>query len=70
MLRAFGACLEEAYAAPQDRRNGQFSGVERRPLNPAPSFLLRTLSFHRNFSEGESRPQDVSKGAKVVAGKL
>jgi len=25
---------------PKDRRNGQFSGVERRPLNPAPSFLL------------------------------
>ena len=29
---------------PKDRRNGQFSGVERRPLNPAPSFLPRTLS--------------------------
>ena len=25
---------------PKDRRNGQFSGVERRYLNPAPSFLL------------------------------
>jgi len=25
---------------PKDRRNGQFSGVERRPINPAPSFLL------------------------------
>jgi|GEM_PF-2041034 len=24
----------------KDRRNGQFSGVERPPLNPAPSFLL------------------------------
>ena len=29
---------------PKDHRNGQFSGVERRSLNPAPSFLLRTLS--------------------------
>jgi len=29
---------------PKDRRNGQFSGVERRTLNPAPSFMLRTLS--------------------------
>jgi len=34
---------------PKDRRNGQFSGVERRSLNPAPSFLLRTLSAR--FSE-------------------
>ncbi|MFM2038452.1 MAG: hypothetical protein RL432_1391 [Bacteroidota bacterium] len=25
---------------PKDRRNGQLSGVERRSLNPAPSFLL------------------------------
>jgi len=25
---------------PKDRRNGQFSEVERRSLNPAPSFLL------------------------------
>jgi len=25
---------------PKDRRNGQFSGVERCFLNPAPSFLL------------------------------
>ncbi|MCF8269659.1 MAG: hypothetical protein K9I25_06770 [Crocinitomicaceae bacterium] len=29
---------------PKDHRNGQFSGVERRSLNPAPSFLERTLS--------------------------
>jgi hypothetical protein len=29
---------------PKDRRNGQFSGVERSSLPPAPSFLLRTLS--------------------------
>jgi hypothetical protein len=29
---------------PKDRRNGQLSGVERRSLNPAPSFLERTLS--------------------------
>jgi len=29
---------------PKDRRNGRFLGVERRSLNPAPSFLLRTLS--------------------------
>ena len=29
---------------PKDLRNGQFSGVERRPLSPAPSFLERTLS--------------------------
>jgi hypothetical protein len=49
---SFGACLrdkqsemktghrKEAFAAAKDRRNGQFSGVERRFLNPVPSFLL------------------------------
>jgi len=40
---------------PKDRRNGQFSGVERRTLNPAPSFLLLISTL--------SRPKDVSKGA-------
>jgi hypothetical protein len=31
---------KEAFPAAKDRRNGQFSGMERRSLNPAPSFLL------------------------------
>ena len=36
---------------PKDRRNGQFSGVERRSLNPAPSFLLSSRTLSARFSE-------------------
>jgi hypothetical protein len=39
---------------PKDRRNGQFSGVERRSLNPAPSFLL--LFFGKKVEEMEPKP--------------
>jgi hypothetical protein len=41
---SFTPHLEEAFAAAKDRRNGQNSEVERRSLNPAPSFLEPTLS--------------------------
>jgi len=48
---SFTPHLEEAFAAAKDRRNGQFSGVERRSLNPAPSFLLSSRTLSARFCE-------------------